>query len=248
MESIAAWLQYLQVEKGLLPSTIRMYARELRLVQRLHPNLPNLDTATLRSYLNQAGGKASTIANRIAALRSYYGFLVRTDHRNDDPTQRIDRPKQRKGIPKPVENRTQAFQQLPHQRARLVATFLIETGLRISEACNLQLAPPAPEQIIVKGKGAKERIVLLTPKARRAFDDLGGEICYQPRTIQRWFAQAGFTPHQLRHTLACDLITSGADLGEVQEILGHSSPATTRIYARYNTTRLRKALNRRYAT
>jgi integrase len=146
--------------------------------------------------------------------------------------------------PPSIEDRGNTFARLDPE-FHLIATVLVETGLRVSEACGLMVDVPAPEQIVVRGKGAKERIVLLTPAARAALDELGGRIPYRPRTIQRRFRLAGFTPHRLRHTLACDLAASGADLGEIQEILGHSSPATTRIYAAYGTARLRRALERR---
>lgn len=68
---------------------------------------------------------------------------------------------------------------------------------------------------------------------------------YSARTIQRHFRAAGFTPHRLRHTFGCSLAEAGADLGEIQDLMGHSSPATTRIYTAYSLGRLRRALDRR---
>jgi integrase/recombinase XerD len=238
------WLAWMRVERGLIESTILGYQRELRALEASKGSLENLTTQNLRDYLVESGGSASTVAGRIAAMRSYYGFLVRSQVRLDDPSAPLDRPKLRRGLPKPVPNREVAFAtlELDYQH---IATVLVETGLRISEGVALNVAVPAPEQTVVRGKGAKERIVLLTPKARTSLDALGGTLKYQVRTIQRRFKVAGFTPHQLRHTLACDLAASGADLGEIQEILGHSSPATTRVYAAYGTDRLKKAHERR---
>jgi integrase/recombinase XerD len=243
---IERWLQWLNVERGLLASTVSGYQRELRQLEQAKGSLEDLSTDDLRDHLLSAGGSASTVAGRIAAFRSFYGFLVRCSYRTDDPTARLDRPKVRRGLPKPLQNRSEAFARLEPEY-QLIATVLCETGLRISEGVALQVSVPAPEQVVVCGKGSKERIVLLTDAARSALDSLGGSLKYQVRTIQRRFKQAGFTPHQCRHTLACDLAASGADLGEIQEILGHSSPATTRVYAAYGTDRLRAALDRRKA-
>jgi len=242
----ARWLAWLRVERGLLPSTILGYKREMLQLHRVKGDPAGLSADELREYLIGAGGSPSTVAGRIAAFRSYYGFLVRTDRRLDDPTIKLDRPKQRRGLPKPVENRDAAFALLDPE-FKLIAAVLVETGLRISEGVALRVPVPAPEQIVVRGKGAKERIVLLTPVARAALDALGGSLKYQVRTIQRHFKKAGFTPHRLRHTLACDLVRSGADIGDVQKILGHSTPAVTMVYAQYGVDRLRAALDRRTA-
>lgn len=233
-----AWLAFLSVERGLLDSTVTAYRREMRqLWRRVGDRVLEASTEDLREYLIAMGGKASTIANRIAAMRSFYGFLVRTDRRLDDPTVKLDRPRQHRGLPHPILDRERVFERLTPEM-RLVMVVLLETGLRISEACALRVPIPAPEQIVVRGKGAKERIVLLTDKARAALDALGGAIPRKVRTVQRAFQKAGTHPHACRHTLACDLASAGAELGEVQEIMGHSSPATTRVYMAYQTDRL----------
>jgi len=103
------------------------------------------------------------------------------------------------------------------------------------------------DELVVLGKGSKTRIVPLTLRARQALDELGGHIDKSVRAIERAFSMVGTHPHALRHTFATDLITSGADLGDVQELLGHSSPATTKVYAAYSTSRLRAAIERRSA-
>jgi integrase/recombinase XerD len=245
LSASAAWFAWLEIERGLLPSTIGGYRREMRMLWSRYPDrVLTLTTEDLRTHLVEAGGKASTVGGRIAAFRSFYGFLVLTDRRVDDPTVKLNRPRIHRGIPKPIENRALIFAMLS-PAMRLVATILLETGLRISEACSLDVGVPAPAQIMVRGKGAKERLVLLTPKARAALDELGGTFPYRKRVIQRNLQLAGTHAHAFRHTLGCDLAASDADLGEIQEILGHSNPATTRGYAAYKTDRLWRAHERR---
>jgi len=239
------WLAWLTIERGLSQGTVKAYHREVRNLAIVYgPRFAMIGTEDLRERLYAAGGNPGTVARRISAWASFYGWLVRTDRRLDDPTHKIDRPRIKRGLPKPVPDPDGVFAELePHVRS--IAVFLRETGLRLSEALSVDVAVPAPDQLLVHGKGDKERIVPLTEKARAALDDLGGRVSLKGRTIQRKFQKVGIHPHALRHTLACELIASGADLGEVQDILGHASPATTRIYAAYRVDRLRTAMERR---
>lgn len=238
---LAAYERWGRVERGLSQATLRIYLRDLR---TLGPDPEGLETENLRAWLHARGGGASTVARRLCALRSFYRFLVRTGVRPDDPSQGLDRPKVRPGLPKPVSGLEGKLKGLDPEFTA-IAVLLVETGLRIAEAKSLEIPLPVPEQILVLGKGGKERIIPLTAAAQAALTFLQGHISPSVRTIQRRFRAQNFTPHRLRHTLATDLIASGADLGEVQDILGHASPATTRVYASYRTDRLRRALERR---
>ena len=234
------WRKYVTVERGLLPNTVNAYEREL---EALGPKIEVLSVEQLRRRLHRNPGKPATIARRQAAWRSFYAWLVRTDRRADDPTIKLDRPKVRRGLPHPIEDQEVAFEKLGDE-ARLVAIFLTETGLRISEACSVAV-DTIPDELRVRGKGDKERLVPLTDAAKVALEALGGRIPMKPRTVQKHFARAGFTPHMCRHTLATRLARNDVDLSVIQDILGHASPATTRVYQRNDTTRLREGLERR---
>ncbi len=238
---LRAWKTWARVESGLSPRTIEAYERELR---RLGPGLPHLHTDDLRRVLHERAGSPSTVARRVAAFRSFYGFLIRTGKRTDDPTAGLDRPRVTRGLPRPVANHESRIASLGSPFAE-IAVLLLETGLRISEACALEVPIPIPGQIRVRGKGGKDRVVPLSGQARRALAILGGRVEPSARTIQRHFAAAGFTPHRLRHTAATEWIASGADIGDVKELLGHASVATTQIYAAFGQARLREAVERR---
>lgn len=242
---LTSWCRWALVERGLSPSTVKGYERALRAL-RAHAGgeLAALREPELRLSLHGRAEGASTTASRIAAYRSYYGWLVRTGQRADDPTAFLDRPKVRRGLPRPVADLERRLGMLDPE-LRAVAVFLAETGLRVSEACAIDVHLPAPTELVVRGKGSKERLVPLTEAAREALEVLGGRVHFSARTIQRRFAEVGFTPHMLRHSLATALIESGADIVDVQKILGHASPATTTIYSAYSTRRLRSALERR---
>ncbi len=145
-------------------------------------------------------------------------------------------------------------------RDRAILETLFSTGLRVSELCSLdRWIDIERSEFTVRGKGEKLRIVFLSDRAKKAlktylakradaeeplFVSLSkaksprilGRIL--PRTVERlidfYSRKAGIrqriTPHQLRHQFATDLLSSGADLRSVQELLGHSSISTTQIY------------------
>lgn len=147
---------------------------------------------------------------------------------------------------------------------------LYSSGLRVSEACALRLCDVDRERrsLTVLGKGGKQRTVPLGVPALRALDawltsrpvmvhdsspdtvflgERGGAL--DPRVARRVVhaatGAAGHTaetgPHGLRHAMATHLIEGGADLRSVQEMLGHSSVATTQIYTHVTSERLRQA-------
>lgn len=184
------------------------------------------------------------MARRLAAYRSFYRFLIRTEVRTDDPTASLERPKLHPGLPRPVSDLDAALDRLGTD-AQAVAVLLVETGLRISEAMAIDVEVPCRDLLLVRGKGDKERLVPLSPPARAALDELGGHIELSTRSIQRQFAAAGFTPHRLRHTLASGLAERDVDLSVIQDLLGHASPATTRVYQRNDVRRIREGLERR---
>ena len=252
-ELLAEWRVWMEVSRGLLPNTVNLYERTVEIAAQDIPDLPAASTEEIEAWVQLKGGKASTVSNRISALTSFYRFLVKTKKRSDNPAAELDRPRRRKGVPKPVRDLEAALSELDRWDAirerrtgesRDMAVFIAETGLRISEACSVALDEPAPAEITIIGKGAKEAIVLLTPKAREAIDRLGGRIGIGPRAVQRRFERASFHPHQLRHWRATSLVRSGTEIGTISKIMRHSSPAITMTYAEYATDQMRSALER----
>ena len=154
-------------------------------------------------------------------------------------------------------------------RDTAVLLLLYGSGLRLSEALGLRLseAPlPGTEVLIITGKGGKQRMVPVLPVTQAAvarylalcpyaLDDdepvfrgaKGGPL--NPRLIQlameRMRGALGLsdtaTPHALRHSFATHLLASGADLRQIQELLGHASLSTTQLYTEVDRERLLKA-------
>ena len=153
-------------------------------------------------------------------------------------------------------------------RDTAVLLLLYGSGLRLSEALNLHLrqAPvPGTDVLIITGKGGRQRMVPILPVTQAAvarylqlcpyaLDDdeplfrgaKGGPL--NPRQIQlameRMRASLGLpetaTPHALRHSFATHLLSSGADLRQIQQLLGHASLSTTQLYTEVDRERLLK--------
>lgn len=155
-------------------------------------------------------------------------------------------------------------------RDRALLELLYGTGVRISEACGLDTADVDHGRRVVRvlGKGGRERTVPYGAPAHRALDEWlrrGRPVLATPhsrdalflgakggrlnlttaRRIVGGYAEAAglprISPHGLRHSAATHLLEGGADLRAVQELLGHSSLASTQIYTHVSVERLRAA-------
>lgn len=154
------------------------------------------------------------------------------------------------------------------RRNRLATHLMLYGAMRISEVTNLRCRDVFLEQrrlIIRHGKGDKDRTIpihvvplgelRLALHGRRPHDAVCGHPTGECLTVksmhhvfERWMPARGlsfhFTPHQLRHTCLTKLIDSGANVFEAQEVAGHESPETTRIYYRLSAEHLREAIDR----
>lgn len=164
-----------------------------------------------------------------------------------------------------------AFRRACEMRDQALIEFWYACGSRISESSDLRLCDVDFAQGIVRlfGKGRKERIVPIHPLCVRSltryFEEgrsellQGGDSPYffvssrggrlSPDVMRRMFKKTlreagvdeGYTPHDVRHTFASDLLDGGADLRSVQEMLGHASLSTTQVYTHVTAERLTKA-------
>lgn len=210
---VANWLTWLEHDKELAPSTCKLYKRYLETLERDTAQfgpVEELEASHLRSWLHEKRGAASSYGNRVAALRSFYGYLAENWPRNfkEDPSASLEIPKRVPTAREPVrglEAKKRALDALDEKVDRRVgessdmAVFLAETGMRVSDACALSLKPPVPETIRIPRRKGPDRIVQLSDKARHALDRLDGRFGIGPRALQRRFEKAGFHPEQLRH-------------------------------------------------
>ncbi|MFX1329607.1 MAG: site-specific tyrosine recombinase/integron integrase [Promethearchaeota archaeon] len=159
------------------------------------------------------------------------------------------------------------FNSRKSERYYLIVRLLYSTMARVSELCNIKIRDIDFERgyIQLRGKGNKQRIVPVDQKTLEIFKEhLKDRINYDsedyllvntrnqklsPRVVQADIKTIkekcgftfGITPHTLRHSGATHLRRSGMDISELQDILGHSSPNTTRIYAKNDITKLKES-------
>ncbi len=260
-------------ERGAARNTCLAYAADLQALAAfaaLRGEAPGAATAeTLSAYVRSLHGvvAARTTARRISSLHGFYKFLVREGVRPDDPSMLIDGPRLPATLPKflseaEVDALLQAAAARPAGPARAALEVLYSTGLRVSELLSLRQAQLAngAATLIVRGKGGKERMVLLSAAAREASGALAvaqpGRWLFPGRDPRRAMTRQGFglllkqvalaagldparvSPHVLRHSFASHMLARGADLRSLQLLLGHADIATTQIYTHVLAERL----------
>jgi site-specific recombinase XerD len=276
------FLEYIEIERGRSVKTVENYDRYLsRFLSFSSAKKPSDITEQsireFRLWLNrqnvgvQASGKNSgaTLKKRtqnyyLIALRAFLKFLQREGVETISP-ERIELAKLPERsldlISSEELGRLLAAPQgsgATDLRDRAILELLFSTGLGVSELCNLDVdIDLSRDELSVRGKGDKVRVVFLSPsakeavlayiKARKDFAEplfvgngRGGSAGSRitPRSVQRlikhYAVKAGITrkvtPHVIRHSFATDLLSNGADLRSVQALLGHANIGTTQIY------------------
>ena len=274
--ALPLWVEFfedLQHVRGRSLNTVLAYRRDLELYDRfLHQNAQG-SIAQFYSFMKDNKLSLRSQARVISSLRTYFRFresrgLEAAELRELKP------PKVKVGLPKVLS--MEEFEKLmtacrvdnPFRTARNQMTLLLLFGLgcRVSELIGLNVADfhENEGQLVITGKGGKQRLVPLTENLRSELKTfltqvrphlikegpsvLANDRGHRPSRVDiwRWLAawsnKAGFTevinPHKFRHGCATALLESGADLRTIQSVLGHASLQTTQIYTTVSTQRL----------
>ncbi|MDH7602037.1 MAG: tyrosine recombinase XerC [Armatimonadota bacterium] len=177
------FIEHLRQTRQASEHTLRAYSADVRaFLDFANETHDSVDQRLVRRYLSrlyQDGAAKSTVARKLAALRSFFRFLLTQRLADLDPTEGIRGPKQPKRLPKTIdENQIEALMNAPDAttpcglRDRAILETLYATGLRVSELLSLTIADVqgGGDEIRVIGKRNKERIVLLGRQARQALD------------------------------------------------------------------------------
>lgn len=200
-----------------------------------------------------ADQKPKTIAKKVSAVRSYLAYLREVGyHFRILSDEHIKVPKK---LPKPVpEHFISDVLEKSDPQVRLMVLIFYGMGLRISELANLEKGDIDHEWIRITGKGNKSRILPVLPLIREGYETYlrhyapkrylfesdekklsENQIRYRVKKI---FKELGLnmTPHQLRHSFATALLSQGARITDVSELLGHSALSTTEIYTQVSNS------------
>lgn len=211
---------------------------------------------------SEKGFQPSTINRRLAAVISLYGFLAMEDDELACPViVRRHHVRERQRLPRPVpeEDLKRFFAVITDKRDRAMFLLMLRCGLRIGEVANLHMADVFLEEeyprIVVRGKGARERGVYLSPQAKTCLQEYLAErlsvksefvfLSYLDDGLSttaiharllKYREQAGvhFSAHQLRHSFANDLLNADAAITSIQKLMGHRWIESTQTYVMAN--------------
>ncbi len=204
------FIQYLAVERGLAQNTLESYGRDLRQYQTYLQNghmdfIKDSNRSTILAYLNnlQIKGRAvSTISRNLAAIKSFYQYLVRERYLEKDPAAHLESPKLEKKLPKILTiSEVEELLKQPNTflptglRDKAMLELLYATGIRVSELISLNISDINLDMGYIKcyGKGAKERIVPLGSIAARCVQDYIGKG--RPKLVRTYEEAALFVNH-----------------------------------------------------
>ena len=290
---IDRFAEHLKYERNVSEHTLRNYLSDMeQFYDYLCPAGPNgkrrfidiaqIDHITIREYLAtlyQERRKKTSIARKLATLRTFFKYLCREQVVEMNPARLVSSPRLEKKLPKALSiDDVIKFIETPEadtvlgKRDRAILELLYASGMRVAELTGLNLANVdfQHESVLVRGKGRKERIVPFGSKAKQAIqaylavrgellieapeeqrDPMALFLNYQGtrittrsvgRMIDKYVREAamagGVSPHSLRHSFATHLLSAGADLRAIQELLGHARLSTTQIYTHVSPEKL----------
>jgi integrase/recombinase XerC len=290
---VAEYLKHLEKERDVSPHTVKAYGRDLAafndFCDRYYGNWDwkTVDRLGLRGFLGELqrrGLSKRSAARALSAVRSFYRFLHEHHSIPNNLARAARLPKLDKRLPTYMdreqtgrlfewaEARADGDEMIPTRDLAILELFY-STGIRLSELSGMNLVDIdlLSDQVKVRGKGRKERIVPVgsravlalrrylkhrEPLVARPGSDRSALFVSRrgkrvaPRGIQRIVHRMfdaiggnGLRVHSLRHTFATHMLDAGADLRAVQELLGHASLSTTQVYTHTSVERLKKVYN-----
>ncbi|HQU85135.1 MAG TPA: tyrosine recombinase XerC [Pyrinomonadaceae bacterium] len=291
-EYLQQFLQHLLYERNVSKHTLRNYSSDLEQFRDYlllkgkvsDISVSEIDHLTIREWMASLHGenkKKTSIARKLASLRTFFQFLIREGIQENNPAKLVATPKIERKLPThlSVED-TVRFVETPDlntdlgRRDRAILEFLWATGMRVGELVNLNLKDIDFREKLVRvtGKRKKQRILPFGEQALQSLmyylnetrptflnncppserDEQIVFLNYQGtrittrsvgRMVDKYIklctdVHPDISPHSLRHSFATQMLDSGADLRDIQELLGHARLSTTQIYTQVSMEKL----------
>ncbi len=299
-EYLRQFFEHLRYERNVSAHTLRNYSSDL---EQFHEHIArpksdgtrtqipvkDIDHLTIREWMANLHGlnkKKTSIARKLASLRTFFQFLVREGVLDNNPAKLVATPRIERKLPNHLSMEDAVrFIESPDletdlgKRDRAILEFLYATGMRVGELVNLNLKDIDFREKLVRvtGKRKKQRILpfgdpalqslmFYLNEARADFlnscppaerDEGAIFLNYQGtrittrsvgRMVDKYIKQTAdihdISPHSLRHSFATHLLDSGADLRDIQELLGHARLSTTQIYTHVSMEKLIEVYDR----
>ncbi|MBF8246546.1 MAG: tyrosine recombinase [Rickettsia sp.] len=298
MDFSEQFIDSLITEKNISLNSIISYKKDLsdlKIFLKLNSiEEKNIKTQDLENFISYSlSNKLSfnSIKRKIYTFKSYFKFLISESYIKIDPTNTLKVPKTEKKIPNFLTEKEISFLLLSASQLKskidirnyAILHLLYSTGMRISEVIKIKnheiLKGNEKEKflrnnIIVKGKGGKERKLLIHTKSKEALENYSkirnfflknkkeNPYFFASNAKEGYVTRQNFalflkkiaiksnidpqkiSPHILRHSFATHLLQNGANLKIIQELLGHSSISTTQIYTHTNHLYLKNMLQK----
>lgn len=279
------------VEEGAALNTLKAYRNDMeQYVNSISPLLvQNVQTEDIEKYLKELqddGNLSKTLSRKISTLREFYKFLQSEKIIKENPANKLHTPKTGKSLPlfltqKEIKKLCAVYKnekKFALLRMGTMVKLMYSTGMRVSELVSLpeNAINYDMKQILIYGKGSKERIVPISHEAvkdvlayveeRKKFignrknkwlfpslRSLSGHMTRDGffKNLKKMAIKAGVSqekvhPHVLRHSFATQLVNNQADLRSIQKMLGHENIVTTEIYTHITTEKLVSEVKKRH--
>lgn len=282
-DNINNFLDYIIYEKKYSSNTETSYEIDLykfkEYIDKNNKNYLKINYQTISDFiieLKKTGYNSTSINRIISTLRSFYRYLEKTKQIDNNPLKLITNLKTEKRLPNYFKydefiKMLEVLEDNPLDiRNRLIIELFLSTGARISEITNIKISDIDinNNEIKIKGKGNKERIVYFSSYCKKALlsyinnsrkillknkasnylfiNNLGNPLTARgirliiDTIVKKAAVSSKVTPHTFRHTFATMLLNEGCSIKSVQELLGHANLSTTGIYTHLTNDELRK--------
>jgi integrase/recombinase XerD len=275
-DTISQYLEYLELEKGLSQNTIDAYRRDLYDFANNGKSLEEIDRICIANYIRTLKERklaSTSVIRKVASLRGFFKWTTSMNILEKNPASTLEQPKVPQRLPKVIS--LKEIEEILHADLNILQSLMVELlyscGLRVSELCNLKMHDLFLDEGFVRviGKGNKERLVPISPKAvkelhlwfstRNEIIPKPGEEDYVFLSVRRrqhlsritvfhnlrlYAERAGImktiSPHTLRHSFATHLLEGGANLRVIQAMLGHEQISTTEVYTHIDRSMLKQ--------